>query len=438
MALVDMCTQSVADRVSRGKPGIPFEELEAREVRTTPIPGWTGKASRSARRRAQREPEKGSEPADYLAASTDALERRLGILDRSLFKVTDGGSRRTHRQHELILTESERARLRLMARQAESCGSRYAMFRGWESTEAGDYEVRLACQTRCGTRACPKCYKVIREREQFRVWGPWNLFFTFTVPRGRASKGDCWREVHLWLEGLIREIRRETRIASISDAENEALRKPFSDARRELARSRVKCSGAALYAWVLEPHRDGYPHVHMVVDSEWVDFNWLRETWAASCGVMSAWVYGEKVYQIDGACRYLAKYISKAQLSLDILAIMYRRRLWATNLERKEKPESRWFTEERVTSAQSRDAIEDPESAFAEKGWEYVSGKKNKYAIWRREAISGHGYVWWDHWSEAEKHETEDAERYVNFRRKLNIIGDRIVYFSSVSSMVDT
>lgn len=411
-ALLGMCNPTIADRVSAGNPGLPFGELEARETRTTPIEGWTGKANRSARRRAARAAEDGLAPADYISASTDGLERRLGILDSSLLKVTDGGSRSTVRRSKLILTDAERGRLRHMARQAESCGSRWGMFRGFESTDAGDFEVRLACQTACGTRACPKCYQKIREREQFRVWGPWNLFFTFTVPRSRASIGDAWREVHLWIEQLVREMRRESRIATIEDGENAALRKPFSAGRRMQARSRVKGVSQLLYAWVLEPHKDGYPHVHMVVDSEWVDFEWLRETWSRAAGVMTAWVYGERVYQIDGACRYLAKYISKAQLSLDILSIMYRRRLWATNLERPAKPEPRWFTEERVTSAEAYLAAEMEDGAFQGKGWEYVAGKPGKYAMWKRPAEEGEGYNFADHWEEQASKESEGSERY--------------------------
>lgn len=407
-----MCTRIIADRVSGGNPEIPFPELEAQEMKTTPIEGWSGAAGKQARKRASRGPEKAVLPGEYLAASTDALERRLGILDSSLLNLTDGGSRRTVRHAELILTEDERARLRHMARQAESCGSRWAMYRGWESGEGGDFEVRLACPTRCGTRACPECYKRIREREAFRVWGPWRLFFTFTVPRARASIADAWREVHIWIEQLVREMRREAYIASIQDAENAELKKPFSDARREVARSRIRTESTLLYAWVIEPHKDGYPHVHMVVDSEWVDFEWLRETWSRASGVMSAWVYGERVYQVDGACRYLSKYISKSTLTLDILAIMYRRRLWATNLERPEKQESKWFAETRISSVEARNAADAEDSAFYDKGWEYVAGKRNKYAIWRRPAKPGFGYVWGDHWEPISSNEQEEIGRY--------------------------
>lgn len=408
-----MCTRSVADSPIPGKPGIPFDELEAHERRTTPIEGWSGRASRQARRRDDRKAGESVSPAAYLAAHTDALERRLGILDRSWFNLTDGGSRRTVRHAELILTEAERARLRHMARQAEGCGSRWAMYRGWESGEAGEFELRLACPTHCGTRACPRCYKAIREREQFRVWGPWSLFFTFTVPRERASIGDAWREVHVWIEHLVREMRREAHIASISDADNARLKKPFSDARRAQARARIRAAGPLRYAWVIEPHKTGYPHIHMVVDSEWADFGWLRDTWQRACGVFSAWVYGERVYQVDGACRYLAKYISKAQLSLDILCIVYRRRLWATNLDRPDKPEPKWYSESRISSDDARAAAESGDDAFPEKGWELVSAKRNKYAIWKRPAKPGFGYVWSDHWEQdAAEIDWSDREKY--------------------------
>lgn len=389
-----MCSPIVQDRSAVGNPGIPCGEIESRERRPTPIPGWTGKASRSALRRDERKAAAGIAAREAITARTRAVELGIGILDCSLFNLTDRDRRTTSRQQSLNLTDAERDRLRRMAVQAEGCGSRWGMFRSF-STEAGvDYETRLACQMACGTRACERCAKTIREREAERLSGPWQLFFTFTLPRQRADKGNAWRWVHGWVERLVRELRRESRIASISDEENEALRKPFSEARREAARRRVRCSSEVRYAWVLEPHKDGYPHVHMVVDAAWIEYAWLRGLWERTIGVSSAWVYGEKVYQVDGVCRYLTKYISKARLSLDILAIMYRRRLWATNLERKERPEPRWFTEESVTSAQAQAAAENGDYAFYGEGWEVVLQKKNAYTMWRRPAQAGAGYEW--------------------------------------------
>jgi hypothetical protein len=334
------------------------------------------------------------EAGRYVEASALGMERRIGILDSSLFNLPDGGSRRTHRTRSVILTEPERDRLREMALRASRCGTRWAAFRGMEFGNGPDAELRLCCQLRCGTRACARCAKEIREREADRVVGPWQLFFTFTVPRGRASTGDMWREVHLWVAALVREMRRETRIATITDAENDEIQKPYSNARRQLARSRVRASGTMTYAWVLEPHKDGAPHVHMVTDQSYVDFAWLRELWASCCGVMSAWVYGERVYQAGGACAYLCKYISKARLPMDVLALLYRRRMWATNMERPERPEPVWFLEENVSSDEARRDAEAGDDMAPESGWKLVSAKDNGYAMWRREIDGEEGYDW--------------------------------------------
>jgi hypothetical protein len=200
--------------------------------------------------------------------------------------------------------------------------------------------------------------------------------------------------VHGWIAALVRELRRETHISLISDDDNSALRKPHSAARRMLARSRIRASEQLKYAWVLEPHQDGWPHVHMVVEPDYVDYTWLRGVWSQCCGVVDAWVYGEQVYSIDGACRYLCKYISKAQLSIEILAILFRRRMWATNLERPENPEPKWFREETVSSEDAwRDAGRG-DAWLPEMGWAVMSAKPGGYAMWERLAASEEGYLW--------------------------------------------
>lgn len=389
-----MCTPSVTSRYSDGKPTRPAEQSQADLEPGGEVPGWPGSASRQAAKRAKRAAPDAVEAADYVFASGAGLPRRLGILDRSLFNLTDGGHRLAPRQRSVILTDHERDNLRHLAGQAARCGNSWGAFRGFESREDGDYEIRLACQLKCGTRACRECSDRIRAREAWRVAGPWNLFLTLTLPRGRAAAADAWREIHGMIADFVREMRRETRIATMTEDENVALEKPYTKERIEQAREKIRASEGFEYAWVIEPHKDGWPHVHLVINTKWVDFVWMRELWSKCAGVADAWVYGEVVYQVNGACRYLCKYISKSVLTLDILAIMFRRRLWATSLKKPESKEAKYFREQTVGTKDAYEASEIAETWRAELGWKCVSFKAGAYAMWEREAADGEGYVW--------------------------------------------
>ena len=387
-----MCNQIVTSCDTPDKSGIIPDAVALQRGPDAGIEGWPGASNRATARRTSVEAPGATGAGETCLASSGGLDRRLGILDRSLLKSPDLDTRGIARQQSIYLNEVERERLRSMARNAAACGTKWMAFRGWEPGESFDSELRLVCQAKCGTRACAECSARIRARECHRVAGDWRLFFTFTMPRELCSAADAWRKVHGWVGSITRELRRESRMATIADDENDALKKPFSDAARKLARSRMRGEEKLEYAWVLEPHQDGWPHVHMVVNSAFISYAWLREAWRRAMGATRAWVYGEKVYSIDGACRYLSKYISKATLTPDILAIVYGRRLWACTLKRADKPDPKWFRELGSTSDDARLSSEIGDAWMPEEGWEVREAKRGGYTLWVRPMAQGYTF----------------------------------------------
>lgn len=379
-----MCLPNVTFCDTRGNPletpSAPGDDLRPGK----PIPGWSQAGGPAARKRAARAAREASAGAMAREASLNVFGVRPDILDCALFKAPAFDRRLCYRQQAIVLSESERTTLRHMARQAANCGRTWMRFYGYDSVGAADRQLRLVCQSRCGTRACEACAQEIRKREAYRVEGPWELFLTLTVPRERASSGDAWREVHGWIETMTRELRRELAWARDERPRAPGRRHDNHVDRWLRANQNIQCAGKLEYAWVIEPHADGFPHVHMVVNATWLDYNFLRETWSRSCGAATAWVYGEVVYQIDGACRYLCKYISKSALSIEILAILYGRRLWACSIKAAEKPDPFWFRDDiggaPVTAAESENA----EEWARDNGWKLESSKPGGYALWSR------------------------------------------------------
>jgi len=350
-----------------------------------PVDGWPGEASKSARKRHARAARRAAASGSVVTSHLEAFGLHSNILDRALLKSPAFDRRREPRHAAIVLTTSERDAVRHLGRQAANCGSYWMAFRGYDTSSAVDKELRLACQARCGTRGCADCAQRIREREAYRVQGEWALFLTFTFPRERASAADAWREVHGWISTLVRELRREVAWANDVEPRLPGRRHNNHVDRWLLANERIQAGEKLEYAWVLEPHEDGYPHVHMCVNARWIDYGFLRRLWEAACGSLGAWIYGERVTAPDGVCRYLAKYIAKSRLTPDVLGIVFGRRLWATTNKREEKPEPRWIRESKDEEKNARMDAESGDEWSPDEGWRLVLGRRGAYALWERE-----------------------------------------------------
>lgn len=188
------------------------------------------------------------------------------------------------------------------------------------------------------------------------------------------------------LEVLTRELRRVSRERSREARGRVRARRIEAEQAAERARALMRGPSKLHYAWAIEPHKSGFPHVHMLLDQEWVDVVWLRSTWAAAAGVVDADVDIRTVSSSAAVSRYISKYISKSRLSLDILAIVKGRRLWWSTVKNVSRPEPVWIREESTTEAECRVGVENAESWGVDDGWSCEATNGESYALWTRKA----------------------------------------------------
>ena len=419
-----MCIPRVAPDASPCQPGAESAEQDRQTPVGSTLPGYP-----SARLPPEKRREERSNARDRTRArafhSRQELERPLDLMPLGSTCPGSTPDRRAgHRYDAIALTPDQRHNARVLMRAAANCGRGHKAWTWWEGTPEDGDEVIGVTQTHCGTRACPSCDKKIRAHECQRVAGPWKMFLTFTLPRSICSAALAWTQVHLWQKCLIREMRRES-ARRFEEDKTKTLRghRAFVK-RRRIAKDRIEGDKKLEYAWVLEAHKDGYPHIHMCVNWSYVDYGFLRLVWKNILGAKYANVQGDKVYDVDGACRYLSKYVSKGGLSLDILAIIKGRRAWATTNKRGVKTVSEKVPLPGVSEEAATGMVSDPESCLAERGFSVSSSKPGCYAIWKRPAtLSERSSIFSGTGSRARK-EQDNAEldeiEYCWFRNRMD------------------
>jgi hypothetical protein len=90
----------------------------------------------------------------------------------------------------------------------------------------------------------------------------------------------------------------------------EHLRRCFSKLRVYLGR---EYGTSIKYICVLELHKSGMPHLHLLID-RYIRINWLRRTWTCVGGGFEVKI---KYVQVRSAAAYISKYLSK-QLSMKV------------------------------------------------------------------------------------------------------------------------
>jgi hypothetical protein len=86
---------------------------------------------------------------------------------------------------------------------------------------------------------------------------------------------------------------------------------------------------------------------------------WIREQWDEITGLGIPEVNVKNVYQVEGVCYYLCKYMTKAKYSDEILAVLKRRRLWASTITARPKWDQGFVLAARVHGAAARAVIEE-------------------------------------------------------------------------------
>jgi len=272
-----------------------------------------------------------------------------------------------------------------MIASADACGTLFGAFRRYTVRADGWTEERMVCQRRCGTRACPHCDAEIRKRQAWRVSGPWRMFITVGIPADALTCRQAWRILRRARALLFKRLER-----AAADPDVWWLRVHPED-ERAAREHRAKFKGKRErkspldYAWALEPHESGYPHLHFIVNATYVNYSKLREVWGECVGREILWSRHEDVYDKDGVCHYLADYVAKCEPTPDLAALMYRQRMWATSRPLQVEEKREWIEEPGTTPEAAKAQAEDSSNFDESRNWSLQEGKDGAYQIWRRE-----------------------------------------------------
>ena len=334
-------------------------------------------ATDDARWRAERQWAEAHRPLDSVGLGPSCraswVDRRVGV-----------------RVPGLQLSTQQRENARRLDNAARQCGASWRAWRSMRVTAGKAFDQRLIAQTHCGTRACDACARAMRDYQMARCEGDWKLFLTLTMPRDVWSCVQAWENIHESLRVFLRELRRLSYDRYETIIDNKSLQESGRFPSNQLIQNMMRGEEKLEYAWVLEAHEDGYPHVHMVVNQEYIDYNWIRDNWGAAVGALSVNIEGEVITNKDGACRYLSQYIAKARLSLDILAVIKGRRIWWSTAKNIKRPDAKWIPEGFTPELELERQIEDASEWGINEEWRVVSKGVGRYALWERVAIEPH------------------------------------------------
>ncbi len=227
------------------------------------------------------------------------------------------------------LTQRESARMQRNRERGALCGQ-YAQVLQRRLPAAGVLAETLVIPLVCGLRRCPTCFERARKSARYRMEGPYRQFVTFTLSREGISRLHAWRHMSKWVGELMKRLAREADKGIWQCyAENCEKREPH-----EIVNS---CGQKLEYAWVIEPHETPWPHVHVAWSARYVCYDWLREQWREITGQDVEWTKTKEVYTVDGVCRYMTEYMTESVYTEDILAVLYRRRIWTSTVRKRPK-----------------------------------------------------------------------------------------------------
>lgn len=313
-------------------------------------------------------------PPDDLTRAASSLPAPAGPTDR----------RRLPRCNNLLLFPQDRERLWQQRRQAMGCGVRWGAYRRFEDAGSHVVEHRIACRTTCGTRGCPDCMRRRRDRVAARAAMDAGVFVTLTVSSNVMSCRDAWLSVGEWVSALCQSMRRVVReegqrtIDVRPESQEDALASWVSGGIER------RPPGPLQYSWVVEPHNSGWPHIHMLIGADRISVEWLRPEWQRIVGDEAANVDITPVDDAAGAIRYLTAYVTKARLTLDILAVMHRKRIFGTTMPVSVPRVVQWSEDETTTPDEAARQVRDPRMWGVNEGWRVDDSSHAGCAWWAR------------------------------------------------------
>jgi hypothetical protein len=338
-----------------------------------------------------------------------AREKRLSKIKRPIDKG----------EH---LTELEMSRFWLLRHKASICGSAVAVLQR-KIPAAGVRTERIAVPLRCRTRECLLCSRYAADHAKARMEAEWRQLVTLTVRQDKCSESHAWRWTSRWVSRLMSRLQ----LAVKRGPKKCGCGAWYHDHNP----NEIVPNGEVLtYAWVIEPHKKGWPHVHIAWDAPFVCFNFVRELWWEITGIESSGSWVEKVVRNGKIANYLAKYLSKGTFSTAMLALMWRRRIWASNVKTRQKWESGYEIVEikkGKCAEKLLDTAEPPmvrnESAMVGEAhhWEFVDGVCGKFNRWQIRETDAEVALIGAREAETERLEAESEARFSRERLLIKI-----------------
>jgi hypothetical protein len=279
-----------------------------------------------------------SECSDWWPGGLTTLWRRAEAstpdLGQASASILPAPTRNGPRTADLVLRDSERDYLRRMLSRVSLC-ERGVMTVGRRiALPHSVSDERLTFRPRCRSRACPPCDEKRRALQERRTEGAWRLFLTVGVPTDKWSTREAWWQISGWATSLMNRIRDYGRRGSGRDVVVCPGARWLHNASVMSADPFERQPSLIRYAWVIEPHKSGRPHLHVVVTCDFVASAWLRKVWGQIVGSPVLWCKIRRVRNVSGISRYMSKYISKSRLPLDILSALDGHRMFACTLPR--------------------------------------------------------------------------------------------------------
>ena len=225
-----------------------------------------------------------------------------------------------HQRTPEAMTDREMAAYHAGIEARRLCGTHAAIFERPGASPEIALE-RLAVPMRCGQRMCDTCFQLSREVAGERLKGNWRQFLTLTIPSGPTGMLHAWRSMSGWASKMMSAMRR---VARRRDGRCKCGRHP----RTAFPGTCRTADGSLGFGWVIEPHKSYWPHLHVCLTSDFFCYHWLRKTWARITRSGARVIKMKPVYDRNGVCRYLVKYLTKAAFPDHLLAVLYRKRLW--------------------------------------------------------------------------------------------------------------
>ena len=236
-------------------------------------------------------------------------------------RAIPGGERRGRaRVPALLLSADERHYARRLLSSCAACRTMGAVLERWRPTQ-GSFQL-MAITVGCHTRVCSDCFSRIREVHEQRVKGPWIQLLTLGIPSGDISLRESWGMIHRAVSKFNQLLRGFLRWGSDD--------------------IRVEGGGKFQYAWCVESHLSGYPHVHLAHNLAWLERERAIEAWSIATALEIKRIHQSRVRDDSGMSRYLVKYLTDAELPLDILVLMKGKHLIGSTIRRAKVDPSGW------------------------------------------------------------------------------------------------